>query len=617
MLDPIRHRGPDDEGTYCAPQIALGHRRLSIIDLNTGHQPLSNEDGSVWIVFNGEIYNYRELRPELLRRGHTFRTESDTEVIVHLYEELGPRCVEKLRGMFAFAIWDTKQRTLLLARDRVGIKPLYYYNRADFLAFSSEIKSIVALPEVKREILPEAIDRFLTFYYLPGEETLLKDVCKIPPGHYLLARNGKTEIRKYWDLDFTKSAEKSSSAELQDRLLDLLAKSVELHMISDVPVGFLLSGGVDSTAMLSFAHERTTQPLSSYTVGFDSPGVIDERPYARLAAQTYGTQHHEMTISPRDFVDFMPQYVWHMEEPVCEPPAIALFYVSQLASNYVKVLISGEGGDEAFAGYSNYRNLSWFERTRPFLKSLNAPVPLLSGMNSVLRSSRIARYLPLLDSTFEDYYYSRSSSPFQYFNRELPNLYSSDFASSTDKIRSLEPLRRLHDASRNFSFVDRMLYIDTKTWLPDELLIKADKMTMANSLELRVPLLDHVVLEFAASLPDDQKVNGLTTKHIAKKALASRVPARILNRKKAGFPVPCESWLANGLRSWVRDLLFDPRTTSRGYFNPRTIEGLVRENERTAQFGKEVFCLLTLELWHRVFLEDSPVKPVPEAVAVT
>lgn len=618
MLDPIRHRGPDDEGIYCAPQITLGHRRLSILDLNTGHQPLSNEDQSVWITFNGEIYNYRELRLYLLERGHTFRTESDTEVIVHLYEELGPRCVQKLRGMFAFAIWDDRQRSLLLARDRVGIKPLYFYKNGEFLAFASEIKSILGLPEVQREMLPQMIDRFLTFYYLPGGETLLRNICKLPPGHYLVAKDGRTEVRQYWDLDFSKSAEEASESEIEQRLLDVLGQSVELHMISDVPVGFLLSGGLDSTAMLSLARERTNRRLSSYTVGFDAPGIVDERPFAKLAADAFGTQHHEMTVSAKDFVDFMPKYVWHMEEPVCEPPAIALFYVSKLARNYVKVLISGEGGDEAFAGYSTYRNFSWFERLKPLLKSVNPSwMPVLSGLNSVVRSQRACKYLPLVHARFENYYYSRTSNPLQYFNHDFRALYSDSFATHVQKECSLDPVRRCHSAAREYALIDRMLYIDSKTWLPDDLLIKADKMTMANSVELRVPLLDHVVLEFAAALPVRQKVRGVTTKYIAKRALSSRVPKAIVERRKVGFPVPYETWLATGIKSWVRDVLLDRRTLNRGYFNRRAVEDLIRRHENSGNFGKEIFSLLTLELWHREFLEPSPTETTADQRALS
>src|ERR1700733_8923842 len=312
MADTIEHRGPDDYGYYVSGPIGLGFRRLAIIDLNSGHQPLSNEDGTIWIVFNGEIYNYQELRKFLLSKGHVFKTQTDTEVIVHLYEELGPQCLEKLRGMFAFAIWDENKKTLLLARDRVGIKPLYYSLTDEAIVFGSEIKAILADPSINRELAPEIIDRFLTFLYVPGEETLLKGVRKLAPGHYLLVRNGKAELRQYWDLQFSKPSNPLSLNEAENELSNLLAEAVELHMIADVPVGVLLSGGVDSTAVLSFAAERTDKEISSYTVGFSDSGVADERPYAKLAAETFGTQHHDMTITASDFAAFLPQYVWHM-----------------------------------------------------------------------------------------------------------------------------------------------------------------------------------------------------------------------------------------------------------------------------------------------------------------
>ena len=610
MLDTIRHRGPDDEGTYYSSQVGLGHRRLSIIDLNTGHQPLSNEDGSMWIVFNGEIYNYQELRVFLLGKGHIFKTQTDTEVIIHLYEELGPQCVEKLRGMFAFAIWDENTKTLFLARDRVGIKPLYYWQNGRSLVFASEIKAILADPAVEAAIAPEVIDRFLTFFYVPGEETLFKNVFKLPPGSYLIAREGRPEIHQYWDLIFSKPAERLSRSEAESKLLDLLAETVELHMIADVPVGVLLSGGVDSTAVLSFAVQRTDKEVSSYTVGFSDPGVADERPYAQLAADTFGTKHHDMTISAASFAEFMPRYVWHMEEPVCEPPAIALFYVSKLARNYVKVLLSGEGGDEAFAGYSNYRNLLWMERIKRGLRPLNGALARgISLASSLFNSTRMAKYGRLMEATFPDYYYSRTSNPYQSTRDGLGNLYSADFAGSIDREYTLEPMRRLQAHVRGQNTLDAMLYIDTKTWLPDDLLIKADKMTMANSLELRVPLLDHKVLEFAAALPTDLKVRGFTTKYLAKKALRSRVPKAILNRRKAGFPVPYESWLRKDLRGWVQEVLFDHATTSRGYFATSVVRALLARDEAKGGYSKEIFSLVTLELWHRTFLEQrQPVS---------
>jgi asparagine synthase (glutamine-hydrolysing) len=605
MLDTIRHRGPDDEGVYSAAQVALGHRRLSIIDLSTGHQPLSNEDGTIWIVFNGEIYNYQELRPFLLSKGHTFNTMSDTEVIIHLYEELGPGCLERLRGMFAFAIWDEKTKTLFLARDRVGIKPLYYCLTERSILFASEIKAILADPAVNRAIAPEVVDRFLTFHYLPGEETLFKGISKLAPGHYLVAKDGRAEIRQYWDLSFSKHGESPSQKEAAEQLIELLAETVQQHMIADVPVGVLLSGGVDSTAVLSFAVEGTDKEVSSYTVGFSDAEFADERPYARLAAETFRTRHHDMTISASDFAAFIPHYVWHMEEPVCEPPAIALYYVSKLARSYVKVLLSGEGGDEAFAGYSNYRNLLWLERVKRGLGPLKGLLAQgLSLADSMLHLPRAAKYAPLMKAVFPDYYYSRTSNPYRFASNGKRKLYSADFARTIDPEYTVEPIRRFQGHVRNHNILDAMLYIDTKTWLPDDLLIKADKMTMANSLELRVPLLDHKVLEFAAALPSSLKVRHFTTKYLAKTALEPRVPKPILERRKAGFPVPYETWLRKDLREWVYDVLLDRTAMSRGYFMPLAIRELLARDEATGGYSKEIFSLVTLELWHRMFLED-------------
>lgn len=617
MMDTIRHRGPDDEGLHIASEVGLGFRRLSIIDLSLGHQPISNEDGTVWIVFNGEIYNYRELRSFLVSKGHVFKTQSDTEVIVHLYEEFGPQCLEKLRGMFAFAIWDENAKTLFLARDRVGIKPLYYSLTDKAIVFASEIKAILADPSIDRELAPEIIDRFLTFLYVPGEETLLKGVRKLEPGHYLLVKNGKAEIRQYWDLQFSKPSNPLSLDDAEKELSSLLAEAVELHMIADVPVGVLLSGGVDSTAVLSFAAERTDKEISSYTVGFSDSGVADERPYAKLAAEKFGTQHHDMTITASDFAEFLPRYVWHMEEPVCEPPAVAMYYVSKLAKKYVKVLLSGEGGDEAFAGYSNYRNILWLERLKHIMPALNGAVSRgLSGVSSLFHSSRLAKYSPLMNATFPDYYYSRTSSPYRYSENGLTELYSADFERSIDREYTVEPVQKLFSTVKDQGILDQMLYIDTKTWLPDDLLIKADKMTMANSLELRVPLLDHRVLEFAAALPADYKVRGFSLKYILKRALAKRVPQAILKRKKAGFPVPYDSWMRGDLKNWLSGILLDRETSARGYFRKSTVEKLLLENAGTGRYSKELFSLAVLELWHRQFLGDEkpsmPGSDLPE-----
>jgi asparagine synthase (glutamine-hydrolysing) len=605
MADSIYHRGPDDEGYYRSGPLGLGFRRLSIIDLHTGHQPICNEDASVWIVFNGEIYNYKELRSQLQIKGHIFKTQADTEVIVHLYEEFGESCVEKLR-----------QETLFMARDRVGIKPLYYWLTEKSLVFGSEIKAILADPEVKPEVLPEMIDRFLTFYYVPGEETLFRNIRKLAPGSYMVVKGGKTQIKQYWDLHFSPGRQSLEAA--QKQFLDLLEECVTQHMISDVPVGFLLSGGVDSTAMLGLAVGKTTYPLSSFTLGFSSPGLADERPYARLAASRYGSEHHEMTITSREFADFLPKFAWHMEEPVCEPQAVALYYISRMAKDYVKVLISGEGGDEAFAGYQTYRGVFWLEQLKSILGPFKTTVSSTLGlMNRVLGLHRLSKYGPLMKLPFEDYYYSRTTSPFSYFNTHARDLYSNGFSGAVSKDFSVEAVKRYLRNGNATGKVNRMLYVDTKTSLPDDLLLKADKMTMANSIELRVPLLDHKLLEFAASLPENFKVRGLTTKYIVKEALRDRLPREILQRKKAGFPVPYEIWLRTELKGWLSDVLLDSRTLSRGYFERSGIETLLFKDSTQGGYSKELLSLAALELWHREFLDSERSRYDDDAIAVS
>ena len=618
MADTIAHRGPDDDGYYISGPVGLGFRRLSIIDLATGHQPISNEDGTVWIVFNGEIYNYQELRAFLQGKGHVFKTQTDTEVIVHLYEEFGEDCVEKLRGMFAFAIWDERKESLFLARDRVGIKPLYYWLSDKSLIFASEIKAILADPEVQPEVVPGMIDRFLSFYFVPGEETLLRNIYKLAPGSHMVVRKGKARIKQYWDLEFAPT--ECSVQDAETKLLALLDECVRMHMISDVPVGFLLSGGVDSTAMLGMAVGKTERRLSSFTLGFAAPGLADERPYARLAASRYGSEHHEMTISAQEFADFLPRFAWYMEEPVCEPQAVALYYVTRLAKDYVKVLISGEGGDEAFAGYPIYRNVLWMERFKavlgPFRGALSS---ILSAVNRIRPTHRLGKYAPLLNRKFESYYYSRTSSPSRFFNSNTSQLYSPDFLHCVDREFSTRAVARYFNDESGMGKVNRMLYVDTKTSLPDDLLLKADKMTMANSIELRVPFLDHKFLEFAASLPENFKVRGFTTKYIAKEALRDRVPQEILHRKKVGFPVPYESWMRTELKDWVRSVLLDSDSLSRGYFNKGCVEHLIDEDLRFHSYPKEILSLVSLELWHRAFLDrtaapSTVADPIPLTV---
>ena len=606
MMDTIVHRGPDGEGSYISGPIGLGHRRLSIIDLNTGDQPMCNEDRTVWIVYNGEIYNFKVLREELIQKGHTFSSTSDTEVVIHAYEEYGVECLSRLQGMFAFALWDARNESLFLARDRVGIKPLYYCETGKALVFASEIKSLLVDPEVDRDLDLTSIDLFLSYLYLPGAQTLFKNIRKLEPGYYLLAKGTQTICHQYWDLSFGQPQPGISSLEdAGEELLGLVKKSVRGYMISDVPVGFLLSGGVDSTALLSCAVDETDKRISTFTIGFAGHEFADERPYAQLAAKRFGTDHYETTISASQFRDFLPKYVWHMEEPVCEPPAVALYYVSRLAREHVKVVLSGEGGDEAFGGYSNYRNLLLLEKGKAAIGPLAGAVgSILNGFGTMNRFPRAAKYGPLMTTALQTYYYSKASLLFNYFSRNKEFLYTQEFRSAVPPGNSGDAVDRLFKRVQAQSLLNQMLYVDTKTWLPDDLLIKADKITMANSLELRVPLLDHLVLEFAAKLPVRFKVSGFKTKRILKKAFEKRVPDEIINRKKTGFPVPYEKWLRSELKTYAYDILLDTRSLRRGYFRKPAIEQLLSRCDSGAPLAREIFSLLILELWHEKFAGD-------------
>jgi asparagine synthase (glutamine-hydrolysing) len=605
MLSPMAHRGPDGDGIHLDGPAGLGHCRLSIIDVGGGAQPMTNEDGTVWIVFNGEIYNFQPLRDNLIARGHVFRSHCDTEVIIHLYEEYGADCVKHLQGMFAFAIWDQKRRRLFMARDRVGIKPLYYSQTPRALSFASELKSIVADPAVDRTLDPGALRQFFSFFYLPGDATLFRSVRKLPPGHSLTAENGAITIRRYWDLQFNRDRAERSFDEVVEELYDLLGATVREHMIADVPVGVLLSGGVDSSAILNFAVQGTTQKVKTFTLGFEGDQVVDERPYARLAAERFGTEHHDLTITAEDFWDFLPHYAWHMEEPVCEPPAVALYYVSKLAREHVKVVLSGEGGDEAFAGYPNYPNMLRLDRIARKLGPLARPAGAAAALaGGWLGKSRFRKYGDALGRPLADHYFSRTSAPSTYFNRCAARLFTPEILDSSSGGSPAATMAALLRPARDWPLLDQMLYADTKTWLPDDLLVKADKMTMANSLELRVPLLDHKVLEFAASLPSEYKVRGRETKRALKAAFARVLPPEVINRKKAGFPVPYTSWLRGPLAGRVRETLLSDRALGRGYFQRREVEKLLTQHEQTGAHPKEVFSLLVAELWHRQYVDS-------------
>ncbi len=605
MISTLAHRGPDGSGAYISGPIALGHTRLTIIDLTTGSQPMSNEDKTVWVVYNGEVYNFPELRRELLEKGHQFQSTTDTEVIVHLYEEYGINCLSRLRGMFAFALWDQKDQTLLLARDRVGIKPLYYTNTGKALVFGSEIKALLANPEVQCQIEPQSIDKFLTHLCLPGKETLWKGVFKLEAGCYLLARAGEFKVGQYWDLRFEQSNRWKSFADAADELYHRTKKSVRDHMISDVPIGFLLSGGVDSTIVLSCAATETSEKISTYTVGFENAHFEDERPYARLAAERFQTEHHEITISPQDFWEFLPALVRSMEEPICDPPAVSLHYISKLARQHVKVLLSGEGGDEAFGGYYDYRNF-------PALEQIKSALPALKGSFSAILGAadqfaafhKVAKFSPFFVTAPQSYYYSRVASPFSFFNRNKASIYTPGFYQQVRPELSVEIIHQLFAKVSGQPLLNQLQYIDIKTSLPDDLLIKADRMTMGNSMELRVPFLDHELLEFAASLPPDYRVKGLQTKRILKEAFGRHIPQEIIRRKKAGFPIPIATWVQGELKDQVRQVLLSKKALDRGYFQKSGIEHLLALGDQGKPVAKEIFALLTLELLFIHFIDN-------------
>jgi asparagine synthase (glutamine-hydrolysing) len=597
MMQLLVHRGPDGSGLFTDGPMGLGHRRLSIIDLDTGKQPMCNEDGTVWIVYNGEIYNYRELRGDLASR-HRFKSTSDTEVIVHLYEEMGDACVSRLNGMFAFALWDALRSRLLLARYLVGINPLYFEISGNVLVFGSEIKSLLAHDKVDSGLNMPAIDRFLSYYYLPGSETLLEAVHKLPPAHYLVVENGGVSVHRYWTLSFDHAASKPSFKEAVVELRDLLSRTVRDHMVSDVPVGVLLSGGVDSTGILSYAAQHANGPIHTFTVGFQGEGFDDERPYAKLASRVFGTDHSDISISAEQFRDFLPTYVWHMEEPVCEPPAVALYFGSRLAKQAsIKVLLSGEGGDEAFGGYETYRNLVALESLKRVFKG-PANRLLHHGLRLLGRGGceRVGQYGDLVPVSFDTYYLSRTATPLTPFNRIKRELYDPSFQSAVDAGDPSAPTRRLLDEVHDLPVLERMLYVDTNSWLPDDLLLKADRMTMATSVELRVPLLDSRILEFAAALPGNYKVRGWHLKRILKAALRPTIPAQILARRKCGFPVPYDRWMRNELRHFVADTLLASDARISQLFRRNALSKLIAIHQSGSNRSKELFSLLVLEL---------------------
>ena len=604
MRDVLRHRGPDGEGLWIDGPVGLGHRRLAIVDVAGGQQPMANEDGSVWITYNGEIYNHSVLRPDLEAKGHRYQTRSDTETIVHLYEEEGERCVEQLQGMFAFALWDTTRERLLLARDRLGIKPLYYALTDRELLFASEIKAILAAGPIRAELDPAVLPEFLATRYVAGEGTFFRGIRKLQPGHTLTwSPSEGSRTRRYWQLPVGADDRPDG---LRERAVDLearLERVVRSHLMSDVPLGLFLSGGLDSTGLAALMAPMVGERLRTFAVGFDDEAT-NELPYARLAAEAVGARHHEVVVSAEEFVNSLPRLVWHEDEPVAFPSSVALNFVSQLARPHVKVVLTGEGSDELFMGYNWYRVTAWNERLGRLYGALT-PGTIREG---------VRRAIPRLPRAVSRYA-RRSFLALGTGPREL--FYENFAVFSATQRRALLLDRRLTDAVDPYqeqlrcfdqfpgSTLDRMSRADLQTYVV-ELLMKQDQMSMAASIESRVPFLDHELVEHVVRIPARFKIRGLTTKAVLREALRERVPGEILSRRKMGFPVPFGRWAREQFSGLVRETILGPRAVARGLFEPRVLERLVGEHQAGAEnHADRLWLLVNLEIWQRVFLDGE------------
>jgi asparagine synthase (glutamine-hydrolysing) len=605
MTDTLVHRGPDDAGSFSDAHITLGHRRLSIIDVATGHQPLANEDGSVWVVLNGEIYNYRDLRTRLIAKGHVFATRSDTEVIVHAYEEWGADCVEQLCGMFAFAVWDQRRRQLLLARDRVGKKPLYYAQVAGRLAFASELKALLAVPGLERLIDLEAVSDFLTLLYVPRQKSIFRDVRKLLPGHYLIAGEAGISLRCYWDVHF--APEPIGEADAAARVAELLDEAVAVRLESDVPLGAFLSGGLDSSAVVGLMARHATAPVMTASIGF-AESAFDERAYARMAAQQFHADHRDELVTPGG-VQTVAALSWFYDEPFGDSSAIPTYHVSQLARRRVTVALSGDGSDETFAGYRRYyfdgrenrvRELVPGALRRPLFGALGALYPKADYLPQIFRGKaflgNVAR------TPWEAYLHSVSGIS----EADKNQLLAADTRQALGGYRTADLFRQLYDAAEGADPLARIQYIDFKTYLPDDILTKVDRASMANSLEVRCPFLDHRLIEYAARLPSALKLRGRQSKVVLRRAVAGLVPEAILARPKMGFAMPVGQWLRTDLRPLVRDHVLTDRADHR-LFDAETVQVLWREHDAGWRDRTTVLWgLLVFNLWYERFMHEAP-----------
>ena len=600
----IHHRGPDDEGFYEGEGIAMGMRRLSIIDLQGGHQPIANEDETIWAVCNGEIYNFRELRCELERAGHKFRCGSDTEILVHLYEQEGLEFVKKLRGMFALAIWDEANRRLVLARDRVGEKPLYLYRDRDRLIFASEIKSILEMPQVPRQVSLPALHDYCALGYVPAPLTMFEGIEKLLPGEMLVLERGEISVSPYWDVSFNQ-VEERSEAEWVEMLREKLLESVRAQMISDVPLGAFLSGGIDSSTIVAAMAQNSDRPVNTYSIGFDGTDrYYDELPFARTVATAYGTNHHEIVVRP-DVCKLLPQLIWHMDEPVADSALITTYLIARLARESVTVILSGVGGDELFGGYRRYLGESvgrYYRRVPSFMR--HRVVPFLLNRLPQDRHSALANYARLANAYIRSAELdpARSYADFiTVFSPEMRAELLGENVSPRDFV-----VDRYFSRSETAESLHRNMYVDIKTSLPDDLLALTDKMTMAASIECRAPLLDYELIELTARMPARLKVNGFSLKYLFKKAAEKWLPPEILNRKKRGFGAPVGSWFRNQLQPLIDDCLNKEQLRKRGYFDPATVARIIAAHQgRKSDHTDHLLALIIFELWHRTFIDKA------------
>ena len=617
MCDSLVHRGPDDQGMYIDRDIAMGVRRLSIIDLAGGHQPISNEDNSLWIVFNGEIYNFEEIRAGLEKRGHRFKTKSDTEVIVHSYEEYGDDCVQHFNGMFAFAIWDQKRKELFIARDRVGIKPFFYWKNVNYLLFGSEIKTILQDRRFERRINFTALYNYLSRLFVAGSDTIFKGIKRLEPGHILKYKNGEIRTERYWEIDFSRKIRKSEPF-YRDRIYELLKESVRRRLIADVPLGVFLSGGVDSSGIVALMSELCDHPVKTFSLGSvdEERDVFNELPFARMVADRFRTEHHEFIIKASDLIDELPQALWHFDEPY--GGSFPHYFLSRLAREHVKVALGGLGGDELFGSYGRSvrignelggKTLSYLKLSRSLRDNIiERFVALCPSARLTDGFWRRLKDFTRRPSTIGKKYANLSECP--YTDEVKKELCREMILEEVDDKSTLASLyQSLFEQANGSEFMDKMFYLDLKTQLVDEYLCYTDRLSMAHSLEMRVPYLDHEFIEFVVTIPSKLRSRPDSEKYLLKKTLSRLLPAEVIYRRKGGFSLPYGTWLRRELKDVVNDFLSVERIRTRGYFNPELVRSMVQSHlEGKRIYTYQIWNLLIFELWHQIYVDSHCYK---------